>query len=45
MELDIDIYKTLKHCSNIIQNELHFSNTLLQNIDYEDCNALVEGFK
>ena len=43
MELDIDIYKTLKHCSNIIQNELHFSNTLLQNIDYEDCNTLIEG--
>jgi hypothetical protein len=43
MELDIDIYKTLKHCSNIIQNELHFSNTLLQNIDYEECNSIIEG--
>lgn len=41
MELDIDIYNTYKHCSNIIQNELHYSNTLLQDIDYNECNSIV----
>ena len=33
IELDIFIYSTLKNTSNIIRNELHFSDSLLQSAD------------
>ena len=42
IELDIFIYSTLKNTSNIIRNELHFSDSLLQRADYNECEAIIE---
>jgi len=42
LELDISIYETFKHVSTIINNELHFTNTLLLNAEYSDCEKIIE---
>ena len=42
MELDISIYETFKNVSTIINNELHFTNTLLLNAEYNDCELIIE---
>ena len=42
MELDINIYETFKNVSTIINNELHFSNTLLMSAEYDDCENIIQ---
>ena len=32
----------MKNTSNIIRNELHFSDSLLQSADYNECEAIIE---
>ena len=41
LELDISIYETFKNVSTIINNELHFTNTLLLSAEYDDCDAII----
>jgi hypothetical protein len=42
LELDISIYETFKNVSTIINNELHFTNTLLMSAEYGECEIIVE---
>lgn len=42
LELDITIYTLLKNTSNIIKNELHFCDTFLQQVNYDECHAIIE---
>jgi len=42
LELDISIYETFKNVSTIINNELHFTNTLLLSAEYGECETIIE---
>ena len=43
MQLDIEIYETFKNVSSIINNELHFMNSLLINVEYNKCELIIEN--